>query len=416
MCELCTRAFEWRMKKIFTLRDLNQKNITAGIVAALFVISGPTALILEASSNGNFNSNQTILWIFSVYLFGGILGVILPLHYRIPIVGGHSLTGVAFLATMTENFTFNELIGAYIVSGLLLLIIGLSGFFSKLMKLVPKEILSAMLSGMIVKYMVNFIVSITELMIVGMVSLVTFFIFNIWKNKIPPILAAIAIGTILLILTYPLQNIDWATSGGFHPQVQMPDWNTVSFLSVSIPLALLILSNDAAVSIGVLKQNYKQTPVNRIISISGIFSIIAAFFGGQSANIAGMATVICSGDEAGPKKKRYMAAVVTGFLLLIYGLFSWKLVPLIEALPKAFISIIAGFSLITVFANSLHQSFSRQSMKTSATFAFIIALSNITIFNISSPVWSLLVGTMIARYIETDTVRNREESGKRAAQ
>src|SRR4051812_2228827 len=98
------------------------------------------------------------------------------------------------------------------------------------MKLVPKEILSAMLSGMIVKYMVNFIVSITELMIVGMISLVTFFIFNIWKNKIPPILAAITIGTILLILTYPLQNIDWATSGGFHPQIQMPDWNTVSFL------------------------------------------------------------------------------------------------------------------------------------------------------------------------------------------
>nr|WP_248278541.1 benzoate/H(+) symporter BenE family transporter [Bacillus sp. DNRA2] len=390
-------------KNSFPIRDLNHNNITAGMVAGLFVISGPTALILEASTNGNFTAEQTIFWIFSVYVFGGLFGIILPLRYRIPIVGGHSLTGVAFLATMTDKFSFNELIGAYIFSGLLLLIIGSLGIFSKLMKLVPKEIIAAMLSGMIVKYMVNFIISVTELLIVGMISLITFFIFNRWKTKIPPVLAAITIGTIVLIITYPLQNVDWATSGGIFPHIQWPDINTVSFLSVSIPLALLILSNDAAVSIGALEQNHYQTPVNRIISLSGIFSVIASFFGGQSANIAGMATVICSDEEAGQKDKRYMGAVVTGLLLLLFGLFSWKLVPVINALPKEFISIIAGFSLITVFGNSLQQSFSRQSMRTSATFAFIIAMSNITILNISSPVWSLLIGSLIARYIESDT-------------
>lgn len=141
------RNLGWRKKTIFPINDLNQKNITAGMVAGLFVISGPTALILQASLNGNFTAAQTILWIFSVYVFGGILGILLPLYYRIPIVGGHSLTGVAFLATMTGKFTFNELIGAYIVSGLLLLLIGSLGIFSKLIKLVPKEIIAAMLSG-----------------------------------------------------------------------------------------------------------------------------------------------------------------------------------------------------------------------------------------------------------------------------
>jgi benzoate membrane transport protein len=407
---------EWRKNNLFPVRDLNQKNITAGMVAGLFVISGPTALILEASSKGNFTVSQTILWIFSVYVFGGLFGVILPLYYRIPIVGGHSLTGVAFLATMTDKFTFNELIGAYIVSSLLLLMIGSLGIFSKLIKLVPKEIIAAMLSGMIVKYMVNFIISITDLLIVGTVSLITFFVLNRWKIKIPPVLAAIAIATIMLFLTYPLKTVDWTTSIQILPQIQLPAINTVSFLSVSIPLALLILSNDAAVAIGGLEQNHYPTPINRIISLSGIFSVIASFFGGQSANIAGMATIICSDEEAGPKKKRYMAAVVAGFLLLSFGLFSWKLVPLIKALPKEFILIIAGFSLITVFGNSLHQSFSRQSMRTSATFAFIIALSNITVLNISSPVWSLLIGTIVARYIETDTARKVEEKEKKAAQ
>ncbi|MEC2078597.1 benzoate/H(+) symporter BenE family transporter, partial [Metabacillus fastidiosus] len=331
-----------------SLKDLNHKNISAGIVAGIFIITGPTALILEASVNGNFSIAQTVLWIFAVYVFGGLFGIILPLYSRIPIVGGHTLTGVAFLATVTSQFTFHELIGAYIISGLLMLFIGSLGLFSKLIKLVPKEIISAMLAGMITKYMVNFIVSISHMLIVGLVSLITFFIFSRWRVKIPPVIAAIIIGFIILILFYPLNSSEW-TSGMMMPKIQLPDFNLVSFLSVSIPLTLLILSNDAAVGVGALEQNNYRTPIKKIITLSGLFSIITSFFGGQSANIAGMATVICSDEEAGPKEKRYMGAVVTGFLLVAFGLFSWKLVPLIQALPKEFISIVVGFSLLTVF-------------------------------------------------------------------
>ncbi|MED4532044.1 benzoate/H(+) symporter BenE family transporter [Metabacillus fastidiosus] len=387
-----------------SLKDLNHKNISAGIVAGIFIITGPTALILEASVNGNFSIAQTVLWIFAVYVFGGLFGIILPMYSRIPIVGGHTLTGVAFLATVTSQFTFHELIGAYIISGLLMLFIGSLGLFSKLIKLVPKEIISAMLAGMITKYMVNFIVSISHMLIVGLVSLITFFIFSRWKVKIPPVIAAIIIGFIVLILFYPLNSSEW-TSEMMMPKIQLPDFNLVSFLSVSIPLTLLILSNDAAVGVGALEQNNYRTPIKKIITLSGFFSIITSFFGGQSANIAGMATVICSDEEAGPKEKRYMGAVVTGFLLLAFGLFSWKLVPLIQALPKEFISIIVGFSLLTVFGNSVQQAFSNHSMKISTVFAFIIALSNITILSISAPVWSLLAGSLIARYIENDSIK-----------
>jgi benzoate membrane transport protein len=399
---------KWRRN---ILLDINTKNIATGTVAGIFVITGPSALILEASSNGNFSAAQTILWIFSVYVFGGLLGIFLPLYYRIPIVGGHSLTGVAFLATMTNQFSFNELIGAYIVSGLLLLFVGLLSFFSRLVNLVPREIISAMLSGMIMKYMVNFIISTTQLLLVGAISLITFFVFSRWRTKIPPVIGAIIIGTIVLSLTYPI-NIGDLVPGEFLPQIQLPNFNIASFFSVSIPLALLILSNDVAVGIGALEQNHYHTPINRIVSFSGVFSVISGFFGGQSANIAGMATVICSDEEAGPKEKRFMGAVVSGALLLIFGLFSWKLVPFIQAFPKEFISIIVGFSLLGVFSKNIHQSFSSPSIKISTTFALIIALSNITILNISSPIWSLLIGTVIARYIEKDTMGKIENDGK----
>jgi benzoate membrane transport protein len=79
-----------------------------------------------------------------------------------------------------------------------MLMIGSLGIFSKLIRLVPKEIIAAMLSGMILKYMVNFIISITNFWIVGTISLITFFILNRWKILIPPILGAIGIAVIML--------------------------------------------------------------------------------------------------------------------------------------------------------------------------------------------------------------------------
>lgn len=388
-------------KSWFPINDLNLQNIASGMVAGIFIITGPSILILEAAANGGFTDFQTSLWMFSVYVFGGLFGMFLPLHYKIPIVGGHSLTGVAFLVTVTPQFSFQQLIGAYVVSGILMFIIGALGVFSKFVQLIPKEIISAMLAGMIMKYMVNFVVSANQLWLVGSLSIITFLAFSKWKLRIPPVIAAIVVGFVVMLLFYPLNK----TGSSFDvliPSIQTPEFNLVSILSVSIPLALLILSNDAAVAIGGLQQKNYQTPINKLVSFSGIFSILTSFFGGQSANAAGMATVICAGEEAGPKEKRYMGAVVTGILLLIFGLFSWKLIPMIQVLPQEFIAVVVGFSLIGVFGNSLYQSFAKESMKMSTTFAFIIAFSNISIMNISAPVISLLIGTFVAYFVETD--------------
>lgn len=382
-----------------SLGDLNYRNIAAGIASGLLAITGPPAIILEAASKGNFTMTQTILWMFSVYVFGGIYSILIPLYYRMPIVGAHSITGVAFLATVTTQFTYHQLIGSYVFAGLLMLIIGYLGIFSKLLEYVPKQIISVMLAGMITKYMVSFVNSVHQLPLVGGVSLISYFIFSKWNKRIPPMVAAIVTGFILLLLTQSLTSGGLATSFVF-PTPQLPAFNLLSFLSVSIPLALLILSNDAAVGIGALEQNDYRPPVNRIITYSGIFSIITSFFGGQSANVAGMMTAICSDEEAGPKEKRYMGAVVSGIIILLFGIFAWQLVPLIQALPSGFVSILVGFALLGVFGNSLAVGFSKPTMKLSAACTFIIALSNITIFNISAPVWSLLIGTFVARYVE----------------
>lgn len=113
-----------------------------------------------------------------------------------------------------------------------------------------------------------------------------------------------------------------------------------------------------------------------------------------------MMTAICSSSDAGIKSKRYMAAVVSGILTLLFGVFAWKIVPFIQSLPQAFVSILAGFALIGVLISSLQMGFSENKYRLSALFAFLIALSHVSFFHISAPVWGLVIGAIIAKTVE----------------
>jgi len=381
------------------LEDLTAKNISSGMISGLLAMTGPPAIILEAANAGNFTPAQTISWMFAVYFFGGLFSVLFPLKYRIPITGAHSISGVAFLATITPFYSYQQLIGAYFITGLIIYVTGVTGAFSKLMNWFPKEIISAMLGGMITVYVVRLITSVNELAIVGVPAIISYFIFIKWIKRIPAILGAVSVAVVAVLLT---QNISIMSMEkiSFYPHVYKPEFTIMGLLAISIPLALLILSNDAAPGIGALESLNYNAPTKRIITASGVFTMIAAFFGGQSANIAGMMTAICAGEESGPKQKRYMASVISGVIILLFGLLAWWIVPLIKALPTSFISMLAGFALIGVLGSSLQMGFSQEKFRLSSTFAFVIALSNISIYYISAPVLALVIGSLIYKYVE----------------
>jgi benzoate membrane transport protein len=382
------------------LRDLTSQNVSSGFISSTLVMTGPALIILQAAAAGHFSDQQTINWMFAVYFFGGLFGIIMPLLFRIPITGAHSISGVAFLATVTAHFTYPQLIGGYVMSGLIILLIGISGLFTKIIKWVPKEVIAAMLAGLVTNYVVQIVPDVKTMPIVGGAALLSFFISTKISNRIPAVMVAVMVGFITMFLT---QDLHSASKGiaFFQPSVQTPEFTWMGLITLGLPLAMLILSNDVAPGIGALESSDFEPPIRKIVSFSGVFSIIASFFGGQSANIAGMMTAICSSSDAGMKSKRYMAAVVSGVLTLFFGVFAWKIVPFIQSLPEAFVSMLAGFALIGVLISSLQQGFSDNKYRLSALFAFLIALSHVSFFHISAPVWGLVVGAIIAKTVES---------------
>ncbi|MBY0122253.1 benzoate/H(+) symporter BenE family transporter [Bacillus sp. S/N-304-OC-R1] len=380
------------------LLDINAENVSSGLISSTLVMTGPAMLILQAAEAGKFTDQQTIGWMFAVYFFGGLYGLVMALLFRMPITGGHSITGVAFLATVTAQFTYPQLIGSYVMAGVFILLIGLTGLFTKIMKWVPKEVIAAMLGGLVTGYVVQLVPAIKEMPIAGGAAVVSFLICSRYLKRFPPVLAAVMTALIVLLLSKPLSiSTELAF---FFPSIQMPEFTWFGILTVSLPLAMLILSNDAAPGIGALESSHYHPPIRKIISISGLFSIGASFFGGQSANIAGMMTAICAGPDSGPASKRYMGSIVSALIILFFGIFAWTIVPFIQSLPKAFVSLLAGFALIGVLHSSIQMGFSTNRYRLSALAAFIVTMSNVSFLSISSPVWGLVIGAVLASTIE----------------
>ena len=380
------------------INDLNTQNISAGLITGTLGIVGAPIIVIEAAAAGGFSHIETISWFYAVQFFGALFGLIMALYYRMPIVGAHSITGVAFLVTVTPHFTYSELVGGFIITAIIITLFGVSGIFKKVMSWIPREIISAMLAGIITSYVVGLIPAAQDLPIVGISAISVFFILTKWDLRIPPMLGSVLTSVIVFFIFY---DFDMSALGTdfVMPIVHMPDFSLQGAISISIPLALMILSNDATPAVGALNRGGYNVPTNNILTVSGILSIFTSFFGGQSANVAGMMTTIASDEESGDTDKRYVASVISSVIMLIFGLFAWALVPLMFELPEALMAMLAGFVLIGVFASTMRTSFSTSKNTMAVVFTFIISVSGISIFYVSAPVWALLIGTILAKVV-----------------
>ncbi|NOU91656.1 benzoate transporter [Paenibacillus sp. LMG 31456] len=359
--------------------------------------TGGAILVIDTANAAGFSRPQLISWIFVVYFFGGLLSIVLPLIYKIPIAGAHSITAAAFLSTAAAGYSLSELAGSYMLAGALIAIVGVSGLFVKWLRYIPRPMLDAMLAGLVLNYIVKMVPAFKQAPVIGLFALAGFLIMPKISQKIPPIIGVLVFGIIGLSLSSSFPPLNEAVF--VWPEAIMPTFTVHAFVSITIPVAILILSNDIAVALAALRKNGYELPVNKILVISGLATVIVGFFGGHAATVGGMMSAVCSQEEAGPRHKRYMAGVVSGSIVLLFGLFAWGTVLLIEVLPLHFITIIAGFTLVGVLLNSLQSAFSETSYRYSTLFAFAIAVSNVTILGVAAPVWSLICGVLIAKIL-----------------
>lgn len=384
--------------KMKSYSKLNLQNVFTGTLSALLACTGGAVLVVSSAERAGFTNFELISWLFAVYFFGGLLNVVLSIYFKIPFGGAHSITAVAFLSTSVTHFSIQELAGASILAGLIIALFGLSGLSDKLLLLLPKPLMDAMLAGLIFNHIVKIVPAFKDDPFIGIMALLGFFLFPKMLKNFPPVLGVVCMGLLALWIGYDfpaMEQISFAL-----PHVITPAFSLDGFISLALPLAILVLSNDLFVALAALRKNGYEPSAAKTITISGLATLVVGWFGGHAVSVGGMMSMLCSSDDAGPKENRYYAAVVSGVWVALFGLFAWKVIAFIKILPLSFILIITGFSLIGVFIQSLQSAFSESAYRYSTAFAFAIAVANVSFFGISAPVWCLIVGVITVKLLD----------------
>ena len=186
-------------------QNFNLNTVSAAVVTATFGCTGPALIIIGGAANGGLTYEQTISWMFAVYFFSGLLGIYLALKYRQPLSGAFTVAGAVLVAGSLTHFSLNEAIGAYLIANLIVMILGVSGLIDKVMKWMPIPIVMGMIVGVMIKFAIEMITSITVSPLLAGSAIGAFFLSSRFLKKVPPVLTALIVVIPLAFFTNSFQ-------------------------------------------------------------------------------------------------------------------------------------------------------------------------------------------------------------------
>ena len=128
------------------LKDISSSAIGAGFLAVLVSYAGPLLIYLSAAEAMEIEKNGFISWVSAISIAAGISSIGLSLWFRVPIAMAWSAPGTVLLISLGTSLSPAEIVGAYMVVALVLILIGVSGMFERLVKFLPTSVTNGMLS------------------------------------------------------------------------------------------------------------------------------------------------------------------------------------------------------------------------------------------------------------------------------
>jgi len=375
-------------------KDLSWSAASTGILVVLVSSTGPAALMLQAARAGHFSTSQTISWLSICWIGSGVVGLLLTLRYRMPIFGAWSSPSVALLVTGLSVHSINEAVASYYLAALAILVIGVTGIFERILSLVPRAVIMAMLGGVLFTFGVQIFVQLPAEPVIVLAMLVTFF-FGRRRNWRAPVVFSTSVGLIATILmgkaasphmVFGLTKFVWIT----------PKFSMGGIVTLAIPLVLLTLTTQFAPGSAVLISNGYKAPINSMLKVSGILSFLTAGFLNSGLNCAAISAAMGVSPQAEPNKdRRYTAAITSGLAYIAVGILGSTMIALFNLVPSAFLATLTGLALLPSIASSTSEALADPDYREAAMVTFLVTVSNIHVLKLGAPFWGLIAGVVI---------------------
>ncbi len=376
-----------------SMKDFSVSTVIAGIIAVLVGYTSSAVIVFQAATAAGASPEEASSWLGILCVSMGALTVYLSMKYKAPVMFAWSTAGGALLITSVAGIPLNETIGAFVFSSALILLCGVTGYFEKIMNRIPVAIASAMLAGVLLHFALEVFVSMKTQMLLSMVM---FVVYILGRRFFPRYNIVIVLISGMMIAW--LQNLLHFAPMDFtllNPVFVKPSFNVATLISIGIPLFVVTMSSQNLTGIAVMKSFGYKPEISKLISWSGFVNLIVAPFGGYTLNLSALTAAICMGPEAHPDHdKRYTAAVSSGLIYIVVGIFSSAVVSVFNAFPKELIMTIAGLALMSTINNGLIAVFEDKKDREAAMITFFVTASGISLLGIGAAFWGLVAGSL----------------------
>jgi benzoate membrane transport protein len=381
------------------LADFGGVYFANGLVAFLFAVSGPVAIILAVGALGGLTASDLSSWIFGAFFVNGLISIGFCWFTRQPLVFFWTIPGAVLVGPALGHLSYPEVIGAYVATGILMLALGLSGWVRRAMEAAPMPIVMGMVAGVFLRFGLDLVFSIRDDAWIAVPMVAAFVVLGAFSRiarVIPPLIGALAVGVVMI---WALGRFEAGpeTLVVVRPNLYAPAFSWRAMVELVVPLAITVLVVQNGQGITVLRSSGHRPPVDAIAVACGAGAIATAFVGAVPTCLTGPVNAIIS--SSGDRRRHYTAGIFVGVLALAFGLFAPVFTRLMLGTPKAFIAVLAGLAMLRVLQTAFTVSF-RDRFALGALVTFLVTVADIPILGIGAPFWGLMFGYAASRLLE----------------
>jgi benzoate membrane transport protein len=382
------------------LADFGPLYAANGLIGWLFAVTAPVAIILAVGTNGGLSEVEIASWIFGVFFFNGLITILFCWLYRQPLAFFWTIPGTVLVGQSLTHLTFPQVIGAFYVTGILMLVLGATGWVKRATELTPMPIVMGMVAGVFLRFgldLVKALFSDTGIVAPMVVVWLVLSTLPSLGRRCPPIIGALLVGGLAAIAFGRFDGSAPLQFELIRPVVQAPSWSLAAMIELVVPLAITVLVVQNGQGFAVLKSAGHKPPIDAVTIACGVGAIVTAVTGGVSTCLTGPTNAILV--ASGERTRQYTAGITVGCLAIVFGLLAPTFTRLLLTAPKSLVITLAGLAMLRILQTAFVTAFSKR-FSLGALAAFLVTVADVPLLNVGAAFWGLLAGLAISWLLE----------------
>ncbi|MEO3432407.1 benzoate/H(+) symporter BenE family transporter [Inquilinus sp. CAU 1745] len=369
--------------------------VATGLLAGFIGFASSFAIVLHGLETVGASPEQAASGLLALSLAMGLLGVWFSHRTKMPVSIAWSTPGAALLITIAApEGGFPEAVGAFLAAAAMIVVAGLWRPFGRAIAAIPVALASAMLAGVLLDLCLAPMVAVGEMPAYALPIVISWAV-ALRYARLYAVPVAVAVTALMIFLATPMP--EGALAGAWpRPVLVMPEFSLDTIIGIGLPLFIVTMASQNVPGLAVLNANGYRPKVGPIFVATGAASGVTAAFGGHLVNLAAITAALCAGPEAHPDpRRRYIAAITTGWTYVGFALFAGFAAAFIAAAPPLLIETVAGLALFGSLGGALLSALAKEEDRLPAVLTFVTTASGLSFFGVGAAFWGLVAGGLL---------------------